>query len=119
MLAGIVSPIIVMQHCYDADKSCYPQAYGSCAIVMILSLSLFVFGKKFYRIIAPSHTFMPFVAIRVIISGISNYYRAPREDRKNRTFISFARMSHSEDIIQEVYDLATFTKILYVKLEIL
>lgn len=113
LFSGLLIPVLVDKHCYSVDKSCYPQAFGLCAIVMCISLTLFMIGKKAYRIVPSSKVFIPFTAIKVLYFGFRNYLRASKNERKSSSsIVSFAKGHYSQEIIQEVFDLTSFFLVL-------
>ncbi|KAI9297173.1 PTR2-domain-containing protein [Neoconidiobolus thromboides FSU 785] len=81
MFAGILSPIIKDNITCFGTK-CYFASFGLCAIVLAISLTFFIFGSPFYRVIPPPKEFLPWKAIKTAISARKLWSKAPANEKE-------------------------------------
>jgi MFS family permease len=58
LIAGFVVPVIKESQCFGTEKDCYSYAFLACAGVFLLSYFLFIFGKRYYRVVPPAGRFI-------------------------------------------------------------
>lgn len=80
---------------------------------MILSLVLFIAGKRFYRAVPAAGVNLPYEVYCVFRTAIKNYRKAsPSEKKKSTSIISFAEGYYPAAFVAEVRDLSTMFLIL-------
>lgn len=113
VIAILITPLIVNRSCFGMEDACYTYAYGICGFVMLLALALFMFGKNYYRVIAPSKLFIPLVACQMFYTGFRRYLKAsPSERLQKKKLTAYVAGDYPADIVREVDDLKTMLLIL-------
>lgn len=71
----LITPLLKSSvHCFDRDD-CYPLAFAIPALLMLLSIVVFVLGERYYRKVPPSGTFIPGMFLRATWLGAFNTLR--------------------------------------------
>ncbi|KAI9296660.1 PTR2-domain-containing protein [Neoconidiobolus thromboides FSU 785] len=84
------------------DSSCYFLAFGIPTIVFLISMLVFIFGYRYYRIAPASGEFLPLKAARTAIYAFRGYSKASEEERKSRGhWLNFANDFVDAEFIEE------------------
>ncbi|KAL1915653.1 uncharacterized protein VTP21DRAFT_6412 [Calcarisporiella thermophila] len=85
-----VSPILKDNvQCFG--DSCYFGSFMMCALVFGAVTILFIFGRRYYRIVPAVGEFLPWKALKVPFIAGWRYFKATREERaRRRNWLSFS-----------------------------
>ncbi|KAI9003925.1 POT family-domain-containing protein [Hyaloraphidium curvatum] len=104
LVAGFVIPAIRQLSCGGVD-TCYTWAFGTCAMVFGIALTLFWIGDRVYRVVPPLGTFVPWVVMKISFVSLSRRWGKSKEElSKYRHFCAIADDVAGEEMADETMD---------------
>ncbi|CRK99882.1 CLUMA_CG013185, isoform A [Clunio marinus] len=100
LVGSLVSPILRGDvTCFGMDN-CYPLAFGTPGIVMLLSFVIFMLGKRFYVKVQPSKQSMLLLVSSCIITSIKEKCKSGKLGKKSH-WLDYAVTKHGEKLVME------------------
>ncbi|XP_058526920.1 solute carrier family 15 member 1 [Ochotona princeps] len=111
LLSTIITPMIRVQQCgIHVQQACYPLAFGIPAILMAVSLIVFVIGSRMYKKVKPQGNIISKVA-KCIGFAIKNRFRhRSKQYPKREHWLDWAKEKYDERLITQV---KMVTKVLF------
>ncbi|XP_059162043.1 solute carrier family 15 member 2-like isoform X2 [Physella acuta] len=102
-LSTFITPILRADvHCYR--NACYPLAFGVPTILMILSIVIFVCGRKHYKQIPPTGNLVGRVS-RCVWHGLKLRIRNGKNEERDHHWLNHATDTFEEDFVEDVKSL--------------
>ncbi|KAH8295973.1 hypothetical protein KR018_012557, partial [Drosophila ironensis] len=109
MISTTVTPILRADvHCFG-DSDCFSLAFGVPAILMIISVVIFVFGKKLYTREPPAGN-MIFGVSRCLSDAFNGWCKRRRTDPQ-KSFLDYARPTVGSRMVNETKCLARILRL--------
>ncbi|XP_040847477.1 solute carrier family 15 member 1 [Ochotona curzoniae] len=111
LLSTIITPMVRVQQCgIHVRQACYPLAFGIPAILMAVSLIVFVIGSRMYKKVKPQGNIISKVA-KCIGFAIKNRFRhRSKQYPKREHWLDWAKEKYDERLITQV---KMVTKVLF------
>ncbi|KAH8415418.1 hypothetical protein KR222_011065, partial [Zaprionus bogoriensis] len=109
MISTTVTPILRADvHCFG-DDDCYSLAFGVPAVLMIISMVIFVTGRRLYKLHPPAGNM-----IFGVSQCITNAYKGWRQDSKDKRTVHF--LDYATPVVghQMVYETKCLLKVLLI-----
>ncbi|KAI9004766.1 POT family-domain-containing protein [Gaertneriomyces semiglobifer] len=103
VVSSYVTPVIKDKTCYGLTKACYSYAFGFCTIVFGIALGVFIFGKRYYRVVPPAGVFIPGQLAKTAITWIVSWVGSGFSVATARTA---AAEKHGNSLVVEMFDVA-------------
>ncbi|KAJ3288386.1 hypothetical protein HK104_008196 [Borealophlyctis nickersoniae] len=100
--AGFITPPIQKKSCFGGPEDCYSWSFALCTMFFAAALSIFVIGKRVYRVVPPVGNFVPFLLGKAAVVHIKNLFTHGFDQSKARAASSAAV---GEPLVVELFDL--------------
>lgn len=101
LISTFITPILRADvHCFDQD-TCFPLAFGLPAILMVISIILFVAGKSMYRMLPPKGNVVVAVS-KCIGHAISRRWHLRKTNEKKEHWLDYADDKFEKKFITDV-----------------
>ncbi|KAJ9062402.1 hypothetical protein DSO57_1011079 [Entomophthora muscae] len=80
LLSQAVTPVLKNQvRCFDSP--CYLLAFGFPSFIFLVSMAVFIGGRRYYRIVPAQKEFLPLKAAKVALTAAKRWLRASKGER--------------------------------------